>query len=237
VGTDTGIKVSVDEATSWLNMSSGLLEIPHTVTYAHGMLVATSDAGYFTCNTVDCAGPAQILAPEEDRGIVDVIEFYNTNLDHYFITAHQNEIEFIEQGHAGPGWIKTGESFLAWNLGTTVEAANVCRFYGSMQPGPNSHFYSLSTQDCRFLMTLQEKTPATKPRWNFEAYAFSLMPPLEEHEQPCMEGFIPVYRAYNNGFQKGEDSNHRYVTDRDLLLPLIDEGWSDEGVAFCSPAE
>jgi hypothetical protein len=237
VGTDTGINVSVDETASWLDMSSGLLEIPHTVTYGHGQLIATSDAGYFTCNTVDCAGLSQVLAPEEERGIVEVIEFYNTDLGHYFMTAMQEEVDLIEQGLAGAGWIQTGESFLAWNLGATVEAANVCRFYGSMQPGPNSHFYTLSTQDCSFLMHLQETQPVTEPRWNFEGYAFSIMPPMQDEQEACSEGFIPVYRAYNNGFIQGKDSNHRYVTDLDLITPMIDEGWTDEGVAFCSPAE
>ena len=237
VGTDTGIKVSVDEGFTWLDMSKSLLEIPHTVTYGHGQLIATSDAGYFTCNTVDCAGLSQPLPPEEESGIVEVTEFYNTDLDHYFITASQADVDFIDQGKAGEGWVHTGETFLAWSLGSNVEAANVCRFYGSMHPGPNSHFFTLSTQDCSFLMELQETQPATEPRWNFEGYAFSIMPSLQDKEQPCSEGFVPVYRAYNNGYQQGKDSNHRYVTDVDLLTPMIAEGWTNEGVAFCSPVE
>lgn len=237
VGTDTGVKVSVDEGVSWLNMSNGLLETPHTVTYGHGVLIATSSAGYFTCNSVDCAGPSQPLPPVEESGPVDVVEFYNTHLKHYFMTASQADIDLIEQGKAGEGWVRTGESFNAWSIGSTVEAANVCRFYGSIYPGPNSHFFTLSTQGCRSLMDLQETTPANEPRWNFENYAFSLMPPIGSQEQPCLEGFTPVYRAYNNGYQKGEDSNHRFVTNRELFQPLIEQGWTDEGVVFCSPAE
>jgi len=237
VGTDSGVRVSVDEAVSWIDMSAGLLAIPHTVTYGHDMLLATSDAGYFTCNSVDCAGLSQPLPPEKENGIVEVIEFYNTKLDHYFITASQADIDFIDQGLAGNGWTHTGESFLAWSLGSNVEAANVCRFYGSYYPGPNSHFFSVSTQDCSFLMTLQETRPATKPRWNFEEYAFSIMPPIQGRQEPCSENFVPVYRAYNNGYSKGEDSNHRYVTNLGLLAPLIEKGWSNEGVVFCSPIE
>ena len=236
-GTDTGIKISVDEAATWVNMSKGLLAIPHTVTYGHGMLIATSDAGYFTCNTVDCAGLSQPLPPEEESGIVEVTEFYNTDLDHYFITASEAEANGIDQGAAGSGWIRTGESFLAWGVGSNVEAANVCRFYGSVNPGPNSHFYSVSTQECSYLMTLQEIQPADKPRWNLEGYAFSLVPPSQDKQQPCPDTFIPVYRAYNNGYKRGEDSNHRYVTNLDLLSPLLDKGWSEEGVVFCSPEE
>lgn len=237
VGTNTGIKVSADEALSWVDMSKALLEIPHTVTYGHGMLIATSDAGFFTCNTVDCVGLSQAFPPEEESGIVDVIEFYNTDLDHYFITASESEAEGIDSGSAGPGWVRTGKSFLAWSLGNTVEANNVCRFYGSVNPGPNSHFYTISTQECSYLMHLQETHPSTKPRWNFEGYAFALKQPQPDQEQACSENFVPVYRAYNNGFSQGEDSNHRYVTDLDLLTPMLENGWVNEGVAFCSPKE
>ena len=237
VGTDTGVKVSVDEAQTWLNMSDGLLDIPHTVAYAHDMLIATSEAGYFTCNAVDCAGLSQTTANQQASELVNVVEYYNVNLKHYFLTSSEVEIQLIEDGMAGAGWERTGKGFLAWELGSNPAASNVCRFYGSLNPGPNSHFYSTSMHECRMLMNLQEAQPPTQPRWNFEQYAFSVIPPVEGIEQPCADGLIPVYRAYNNGYLKGEDSNHRYVTDRELFDPLIDAGWRDEGVVFCSPAQ
>ncbi len=143
-------------------------------------------------------------------------------------------VDAIDQG-AIPGWLRTGESFMAWSVGSDVGAVDVCRFYGSMSTGPNSHFFTLSTGGCSFLLNLQETSPADKPRWNFEAYAFSLMPPIQNEQQPCKENFIPVYRAYNNGSNRGIDSNHRYVTDLEQLTPLLAQGWIREGVVFCSP--
>ena len=182
------------------------------------------------------AGLAQSQPPEEELGIVEVIEFYHSDLDHYFITASETEVTAIEQGLAGKGWVRTGEKFLAWSLvSSNPEVTDVCRFYGSMDPGPNSHFYSVSPPECRFLMDLQELIPADQPRWNFEGYAFSMLPPAQHDLQPCPENSTPVYRAYNNGFVRGEDSNHRYFTDLNLLNPMLDEGWLDEGVVFCSP--
>ena len=196
VGTDSGVKVIVDEAQSWIDMSSGLLAQPYTVTYGHGQLMATGDSGYFTCNTVDCAGLAQSQPPEEELGIVEVIEFYHSDLDHYFITASETEVTAIEQGLAGKGWVRTGEKFLAWSLVSgNQEVTDVCRFYGSM------------------------------------------LPPAQDDLQPCPENSTPVYRVYNNGFVRGEDSNHRYFTDLNLLNPMLDEGWLDEGVVFCSPGK
>ncbi len=238
IGTDTGVLVSVDEGKSWEPMASGLLAIPHTVTWAHGMLVATSEAGYFTCNTVDCAGAAQPVPAPEERGPVTVTEFYHRDLDHYFMTASAEEAAGIDAGAAGPGWERTGQAFTAWSvLGNPEAGMNLCRFYGSVEPGPNSHFFTLSTGECSQLMDLQARTPATEPRWNFEGYAFAAVPPADDAVAPCPAGTAPVFRAYNRGFERGEDSNHRYVTNRALLGPLVARGWVEEGVAICVAEE
>ena len=235
IATDSGIMASEDEGVTWLDMSNGLLALPHAVTFAHEQLVASSEAGYFTCNSLDCFGRPQSLQLDVENDLVEVVEFYNTNLKHYFITGTDEEASLIDEGAAGPGWVRTGEAFLAWSHGSWEDAVNVCRFYGSLHPGPNSHFYSVTPSECRFLMDLEEIIPDGQPRWNFEGYAFSILPPSQVGQKPCPETTIPVYRAYNNGFAKGIDSNHRYVTNLELLTPLVEEGWSIEGVAFCSP--
>jgi hypothetical protein len=236
-GTGAGVKVSIDEGLSWTDLSAGLLAKPHAVTYADGRLAATSASGYFTCDDVDCAGTSQALPVAEDRGVVEVVEFYNTVLDHYFITGTQVEADMIDQGLAGEGWERTGESFAAWSVGGFSKAVDVCRFYGSLDPGPNSHFYSVSAGECRFLMDLAEQVPDDQPRWNFEGYAFSVIPPSPDVTAPCPEAAVPVYRAYNDGFAKGVDSNHRYTTDLSVVAEMVAKGWLDEGVAFCSVPE
>lgn len=237
VGTDSGIGFSEDDGASWSDMSNGLFEGPHTVTYADGQLLATGDEGYFTCNGLDCAGSALPIPPEEAIGKVEVTEYYNTILDHYFMTGAEGEKAMIDQGQAGPGWVRTGESFLGWNLRTNPDASNVCRFYGSYVLGPNSHFYSDTALECRFLMELQEATPDDESRWNFEGWAMSVLPRAASDHQPCPENATPVYRAYNNGYALGKDSNHRYMTDHALVTAMQGKGWIDEGIAFCSPLE
>ena len=216
-----------------------LLAKRHTVTFGDGQLIASSESGYFSCDLVDCVGSAQAILPEEDRGLVDVVEFYHPDLDHYFITATEGEATAIDQGAAGPGWVRTGEHFNAWSIGwggrQSWRVAEVCRFYGSLKPGPNSHFYSALASEYKFLMDLQELVPDDKPRWNFEGYAFSV-PPVAPSGPPCSEDAIPVYRAYNNGFDLRIDSNHRYMTDPELVAEVVEKGWIDEGIAFCSPA-
>ena len=237
IGTDSGVRISTDEMESWTDTSRGLLSQPHSVKFGDGQLIASSKSGYFSCALMDCVGTAQSLPPEEDRGLVDVVEFYHPDLDHYFITATEEEASLIDQGAAGPGWVRTGERFNAWSLGgggDQRKLADVCRFYGSLKPGPNSHFYSASASECKFLMDLQELVPDDKPNWHFEGYAFTV-PPVAPSGPPCPENAVPVYRAYNNGFDLGIDSNHRYMTSPDLVAEMVEQGWIDEGVAFCSP--
>ena len=155
------------------------------------LLVAGQDATSAVLTRYDLSGP---LAS------VPIVEFYNTNLDHYFITADASEAAGIDGGSAGPGWIRTGNSFKSG--GSTP----VCRFYGSQVPGPNSHFYTLASPECDGLKQLQAITPVTQKRWNFESLDFISTPPTNG---TCPTGTAPVYRAYNNGFARGVDSNHR----------------------------
>ena len=95
-----------------------------------------------------------------------VVEFYNAPLDNFFITADPVEAAAIDSGSAGPGWSRTG------NLFSSGGPISVCRFYGSIFPGPNSHFYTAIASECAFLRALEITTPATQPRWNFESFDF-----------------------------------------------------------------
>ncbi len=156
----------------------------------------------------------------------NVVEFYNTNLDHYFISADSNEAMAIDGGSAGPGWIRTGNSFKSGG------SAPVCRFYGSMSPGPNSHFYTVDAGECDYLKRLQASTPSKQKRWNFESLDFSSTLPTNAS---CPSWTVPVYRAYNNGFARGIDSNHRITSSTTAIQEVVNRGWSNEGVVMCAP--
>ncbi|CAH1083720.1 Delta-60 repeat domain-containing protein [Candidatus Nitrotoga sp. 1052] len=181
------------------------------------LLVAGQDATSAVLARYDLSG-ALVSMP--------VVEFYNTNLDHYFITADASEAAGIDGGSAGPGWIRTGNSFKSG--GSTP----VCRFYGSQFPGPNSHFYTLAGVECDGLKQLQAITPATQKRWNFESLDFISTPPTNGI---CPTGTAPVYRAYNNGFARGVDSNHRFSSAGAAIQDVVMRGWINEGVVMCAP--
>jgi uncharacterized delta-60 repeat protein len=156
-----------------------------------------------------------------------IVEFYNINLDTYFLTANPNEAAAIDTGSAGPGWSRSGDTFKSG--GNTA----VCRFYGSLSPGPNSHFYTLAGPECNGLIQLQASTSSTEKRWNFESLDFISTPPSSGNG--CPTGTVPVYRAYNNGFARGIDSNHRISTSQAAIAQVVARGWKYEGVVMCAP--
>jgi Repeat of unknown function (DUF5648) len=181
-------------------------------------------------------------APPETQAV----EFFNTALQHYFITADANEAIGIESGDAGPGWIRTGRSFGAWLNPANAPAgsAAVCRFYST---GANSHFFTASAAECASLKALettqrQEAIQFGHPftGWAFEGIAFTVAVPAgtaaaQKAASSCASGTEDIFRAYNNGFASGQGANHRFVNDATLRDLMLDRGWTSEGVAFCAP--
>ena len=157
-----------------------------------------------------------------------VTEYYNSILDHYFVTSGDAERASLDSGGAGPGWSRTGFEFTV-SPGPRDGWSPVCRFYGNPQLdasgrriGPNSHFYTVSPAECELVKTDRG--------WVYEGTAFYAVQALDGGL--CPQGTRALWRAYNNGFPT-KDSNHRYATDRSLLDAMAPRGWSVEGVAMC----
>jgi hypothetical protein len=111
----------------------------------------------------------------------------------------------------------------------------VCRFYAS---GPNSHFYTASSQECSGLRTLeqQQRTAAAKAGepflgWAYEATAFWAVMP---QSGACPGALRPVYRVYNDRADQ-MDSNHRFVADK-MQYDAMSFNWRDEGAQLCAAA-
>jgi uncharacterized delta-60 repeat protein len=156
-----------------------------------------------------------------------VIEFFNSILNHYFITANPAEAAAIDAGAAGPGWSRTTQTFRSGG------PTRVCRFYGNpdinpvtgQRYGPNSHVYSIDADECAQIRR--------DIGWRFESYDFNGWP--KTGITSCPAGTIAVMRAYNGRFQLN-DSNHRYTTSMPIYNLMTGMGWSGEGVVFCAPA-
>lgn len=159
-------------------------------------------------------------------GEARAVEFWNEHLDHYFMAAGQGEIDGILSGAAGPGWHRTGESFKVWPqmpADTFVAAGPVCRFYGVPAGGPNSHFFTASTQECEIVKSAGG--------WFYEGIGFYIRP--VGNPRRCPDGYLSVNRAYNNRAAQN-DSNHRFTTSDSTIREMGEKGWAVEGTVMCA---
>ncbi|WP_211160114.1 hypothetical protein [Aromatoleum aromaticum] len=165
-----------------------------------------------------------VISPILQAGEIKVIEFYNSNLNHYFVT-NPIEAASIDNGAAGPGWTRTGQYF----YGSDVPADGyfpVCRFYTM---GANSHFYTAQESECNYLKSLNSGNQLGVDYWTYEGIAFYAKIPQGE---TCPANEKKVYRLYNNLGNQG-DSNHRYTTDQTTVNIMKSKGWILEGTAIC----
>jgi hypothetical protein len=155
---------------------------------------------------------------------VDVIEFYNAGLDHYFITYGAQEISDLDTG-VHKGWARTTKSFKAYTTPQTGTSP-VCRFYIPPAQG-DSHFFGRGTQECT-------DTAAKFPTFIEEDPAFMQM--FLPVAGVCPANTTEVYRVFSNR----ADANHRYMTDKAVRDAMVAKGWLAEGdgpnlVVMCAP--
>ena len=156
---------------------------------------------------------------------VDVIEFYNMAMDHYFMSSLAPDIDALDSGHF-PGWARTGQTFKAYPQ-PAAGASPVCRFY---MPAPqDSHFYSASASECALVA-------AKYPTFVFEAPDVFYIALPDTTTGVCPSGTVAVFRLYNNR----ADANHRYTTDPQIKAQMISQGYIAEGYGssatiMCAP--
>ncbi len=156
---------------------------------------------------------------------VDMIEYFNPTLDHYFITWTVDEIANLDAGTTSPRWIRTGKSFKAFAT-TQSGTSRVCRFYIPPALG-NSHFFGRGATEC-------DATRVAHPDFVLEApdYMQLFVPDGGE----CPAGSKPLYRVFNNRAA----TNHRYTSERAVRDAMVGTGWIAEGdgadvVTMCTP--
>lgn len=157
---------------------------------------------------------------------VDVVEFYNAVLDHYFITWMPDEIANLDAGRTPTKWNRTGYSFKAYTY-AQAGTSPVCRFY--IPPGEgDSHFFGRGTTEC-------DATAQQHPDFKVEEsnFMFVFLPSVEV----CPPGTAPIFRVFSNR----PDANHRYMTDANVRDQMVALGWLAEGdgplrIVMCAPA-
>jgi hypothetical protein len=145
---------------------------------------------------------------------VNVVEYYNAVLDHYFITWVAAEQANLDAGNTPTRWMRTGYSFRAY---TTAEPGTspVCRYYLPPAYG-DSHFFGRGTVEC-------DATGLAHPAFVLEDPLF--MDVFLPAAGVCASGTTPIYRVFSNR----ADANHRYMTDRTVRDQMVARGWLAEG--------
>src|SRR5215470_9692721 len=177
------------------------------------------DAGLAVQSTI----PAPNRAPP---GTVPVIEYYRSDLDHYFMTADPAEIAYDDTVLASV-FQRTGEVFYAW-LNPSLAPPNtalapMCRFHSSL-PLVESHFFTPVSSECQYVIS---NWPGV---WNLETPAafYVLMPGADG---ACPSGSVPVYRTFNGR----NDANWRHTIDLTAQRTMLNRGWAFDAKPFCSP--
>lgn len=166
---------------------------------------------------------------------LDTVDFPESPGGHYFYSSDPDEQAAVDRGAAG-AFFRTGRQFL------TGGSTPVCRFYGSMSPGPNSHFFTVDAAECSGLRAAQvTPTPTTVQQWNFEGLSYSTTPATvgPNGVRSCPSNTAPLYRAYNNAYplsgpKNPWDSNHRFTPQLSDVAQMVALGWRDEGIVFCT---
>src|SRR4030095_10951770 len=141
---------------------------------------------------------------------VQVVEYYSSTMDHYFLTTHLDEQDLLDRGVI-KGWTRTGYSFPGYPA-AYVGLSGVCRFYYSNNV-VDSHFYTADPDKCAKL--------SSERIWNLEELGFYLRTP--DAFGQCPPTTQAVKRLYNNG--NGGFPNHRYVSNDSLIQQMLDRGW------------
>jgi hypothetical protein len=209
---------TAESTVSWLSIVSGVSGSGNgSVTFS----VAANSTGAQRAGTLTIAGQTFTVTqagPPPPTMIVPVVEYHNTVIDDYFITAAAGEQALVD---TISGWVRTGVNF---NSGGS---APVYRFVGPS----GTHFYTLWTSEQSWLQTLYSPT---MPSWVLEApapaggFGIAMYMTQPNSDQSCPTGTVPVYRANNFG-------NHRFTPSALALQEVLNRGWINEGVAFCAP--
>jgi len=197
--------------------------------------VSREDFGDDDYDRLIAAGTLVLTPMPPPAVILQVDEFYNRRLQHYFITASAAEKRDLDTG-VHPGWERTGGSFKAFATGSSASGTinPVCRYYSDPNNpewgGVDSHFFSADAGEC-----LSVFRKYASGFWMFESDNVFQIDLPEKATGTCPAGTIPVYRLWN----QRADSNHRYTTSAAIKAQMLAagylaEGYGTDGVVMCA---
>ncbi len=151
---------------------------------------------------ITISGEFDVVPGQSNRA--QVVEYYNNEFDHYFMTSNPEEIALLDAAQAPfEHWARTGLGFTAYLAQSGVQnTASICRFFNDSFAPKSSHFFAAHGLGC-------ETTLQLFPDWKLESTdAFEVG--LPSAEGSCPAATVPVYRMYNNGMGGAPQSQIHY---------------------------
>jgi carboxyl-terminal processing protease len=162
-------------------------------------------------------------APAFSQTTVTVVEYYNKEINAYFLTGRSAEQSLLDS--AGD-FQRTGMTFQAASANGADPSLSVCRYriVVNSAAGTYSHFYGLKS-DCDRI--------AASGLSNFfnEGLDFAIERINNAAACPASSP-VGVFRTLRTGTQISTP-NHRYTVSADSYQDMISQGWTGEGVVFC----
>lgn len=153
------------------------------------------------------------------------VEYYSPRLDRYFFTPHPQEADYVDRDATliAQGWWRTGKTFGVWNPDFELPGtASACRFAADPIVPPKSFYDSILDKECNILREQELATPPGQRAWRYDRESFRATPPVNG---VCPSTLVPIYSLYNQGHERGIDSNFRYVDNIADFNAMIDRGW------------
>lgn len=171
----------------------------------------------------------------EVKPLVTVTEFYQPDLDHYFLTARAEDVAMLDTGAFGR-WDRSGQRFQAWsNAGAAAGLKPVCRFWAA---GSGAHYYTVDAAECEQIKALEKQGRAEAAAaksvytgFQYEGTAFYAVAPVEGR---CPAQLAAVSRFSRTDAKTGA-IDYRFTSSYELYAAMA-ASWKHEGEAFCVPA-
>ena len=141
---------------------------------------------------------------------VEVVEYYNAALDHYFITWIAAEMANLDAGLTPTRWTRTGRTFKAFAASQSA-TSQVCRFY---IPPDGGRLALLRPRRRRVQRDAAGATRTSCSRTRATCTSSC------RRRATCPAGTQPIYRVFNNR----PDANHRYTIDRAVRDQMVAQG-------------
>lgn len=155
----------------------------------------------------------------ESGQLVTIVEFYNAQRGHFFLTGNASEIAALDDG-TFVGWSRTGQSFMALASSLVFHGrVPICRFYGRPSAGLDTHFFAAYQQECDYINNNWSAA------WIIESADAFGVSAIDLTTGECPVNLVPIYRLFNGR----PDINHRYTKSVAIQSEMTGIGWFPEG--------